>query len=72
MEIAKVNCFINRQHYKKNLYITVKKTVVIYDFNAHSEIWGYNDKNAVGDILEEFLNTTNLVLVSVPKTPILF
>lgn len=40
-----------------------RKTIVIGDFNAHSQRWGYKDKNPAGDAVEDFLCAKNLELV---------
>lgn len=40
-----------------------RKTIVIGDFNAHSQKWGYKDRNLAGDAVEDFLGSNNLELV---------
>ena len=67
VKIARVNCFINRQHYKifciynppnnkpnLDLIHTVKKIVEICDFNEHSQTWGYSDKMELETFLRNF------------------
>ena len=45
------------------LPLTTSKTIVVGDFNAHSQKWGYNDQNSAGLAIQDLLNTTNLELI---------
>ena len=76
IEIALLNCWLNNCHFKiyslynppnNNPYLYLKninrRTIVIGDFNAHSQKWRYRDKNLAGDPVEDFLCSNNLELV---------
>ena len=43
-----------------------RKTVIIGDFNCPSKLCGYSTSTPPGEILEEFLSTTNLELIYKP------
>ena len=40
-----------------------RKTILIGDFNSPSPLWGYSNTTPPGEILEDFLNSTNLELI---------
>ena len=39
------------------------KTILLGDFNAHSNLWGYQDTNSAGKVMEDILNSSPLELV---------
>ena len=45
------------------------KTIVAGDFNGHSPLWGYNDHNKTGTVIEELCQSTNLTLLQDENSP---
>ncbi|XP_035229955.1 uncharacterized protein LOC118201903 [Stegodyphus dumicola] len=52
-----------RQHYP------VPNNIIVGDLNAHSTIWGYPQTDVSGHLLEDFLNSNNLVLHNTIDAP---
>lgn len=76
IEITKTEIWKNNEHYKiYSIYnppnnkpdlttINIEpKTIIIGDFNAHSQIWGYSTRDGPGKIMEEFINSNTIELV---------
>ena len=47
----------------------LRKTIIAGDLNSHSPTWGYPDRDASGEAVEELINSTNLILQQDDTTP---
>ena len=56
-------------HLHENNY---RSTIVAGDTNAHSRMWGYQDTNASGENVQDFLNSSNFILLQTKDSPSTF
>ncbi|KAI5752692.1 hypothetical protein M8J77_019486 [Diaphorina citri] len=76
IEITKTDIWKNNEHFKvyscynppnnspdMSILNIEPKTIIIGDLNSHSPRWGYQDQNAPGKIIEDFIDTNTVELV---------